>query len=105
MATITPNNIYFYGTVTPTVGSGTVENAWADRLAGTAFVDADPMVGIVVAISLSGPYIVGNSSIDENGAWEITNIPQRFAGTDLIVLGVPNDTTKSIAIASRVQTV
>ena len=106
MADLALSSLFILGDVSIDFGDPvTVTNAWADRLAGTAFVEADPMTGVVIAISMEGPVVVGSCDIDAEGNWEIINIAERYADKELIVLGIPRDLTASVAIASRVKPV
>lgn len=106
MTTIIADNAFVLTGDTVGLGSPvSIVNSWADRLAGTAFIEATPMTGFVVALSLDGPELVGLSQIAEDGTWEITGIAQRYASKELFVLGVSRDTATSYAIASRVYTV
>lgn len=106
MTTITPANLFILGEFEGAFGSPVSTNqTWNDRLAGTAFVGADPMEGTVIALTLDGPTVVGVTSINVDGTWEITGIAEPFATTELIILGVPRDVDTNIAIASRVKPV
>lgn len=107
MATINPDNIFILNA--PLAEYSPVEivitRPWRSRLAGTAFVEANPMDGYVIAIHLDGPTVVGTSRINEDGTWEITNIAERYSDRELIVLGISRATGSSYAIASRVKPV
>jgi len=108
MAVVTVPSIYIFDTFLTTgvvpVPGGVVYN-WKHRLAGTAYVEANPMVGTVLAL-LPGPYtVLGLTTVNPDGTWEITGISREYEGKELLVLGIPNDPTVNYATASRIKTV
>jgi hypothetical protein len=103
---VIPDSLLVLGEYGGTFGSPvSITRAWNDRLAGTAFVEADPMVGYVIALCLDGPVTVGITEIEADGSWEITGIAEPYAGKELVILGIPRDTSTSFAIASRIKPV
>jgi len=106
MTTITPSSLFVLGDFNGTLGDPVVvTRSWKDRLAGTAFVGPDPMEGFVAAIGMDGPVVVGVADIAADGTWEITDIPERYDGVDLLVIGIPRTSSESYATASRIRTV
>lgn len=105
MANIVADNLFNLSGATTLGSPVTITLGWNDRLAGTAFVESDPMDGFVIALSLNGPTIVGSSVIDAEGNWEITGIASRHDGESLIVIGVPRNASYNLAMASRITTV
>jgi len=106
MAVIIPDNTFFMRGGDAVVSfSVTMTWPWRSRLAGTAFVDATPMAGTVVALSLEGPTIVGSADIRSDGAWEIRGIAERFSQAELLVIGIPRGGNASFAVSSRVRPV
>lgn len=107
MTTITPDSLFFLQAYNGTFGDPvTVTPSWKHRLAGTAFIEADPMDGVVMAIDMNGPTIVGCSEVNQStGAFEITDIPQKYEDRELLVIGYPRTATNSVAISSRVKPV
>ncbi len=75
---------------------------WPNRLAGSAYVEAVPMDGFVIAIALDGPTTVGVGGINPDGSWEIIGIAEKYSTTKLVVLGMPRNQTLNYALASHV---
>jgi hypothetical protein len=105
MATIVADNIFNINGQELTGTPAQITGLWKDRVSGTAFVESSPMEGFVIALSLAGPVVLGVSTIDESGNWEIVGIPQAYENTEILVLGVPKASGVNYAIASRVNTV
>ena len=107
MATITPDNVFFLrqDVANLTLPTTEIERAWKDRLAGTAFVGATPMVGQVFVIDINAANTIGFTTIGEDGAWEIKNLAERYENSELIVIGLPSDTNINLAIASKIKPV
>jgi len=106
MAIITPDNIFFMrGGDAIVTSSVAMTWPWPARLAGSAFIDATPMVGTVLAITLDGPTVVGSAEIRGDGTWEIRGIAERFSQAELLVIGIPRGGNTNFAVSSRVRPV
>lgn len=102
MANINASTVHITRAVGTYGSPVSIDFPWPNRLAGSAFVEAVPMTGYVMAIALDGPVIAGVGAINTDGSWEIRGIAEKFSTTKLLVLGMPRNQSLNYAIASHV---